>query len=145
MGPLGSVRLNLLLDKPAPGASTRAGLVGLGAIAGFALLAAPIKLCLVAALLHVPCPGCGLTRAAFAMARGDVSRAVAFHPLSIVVIPIVASILAVQAFSYVRTGSAWSAGRIGKWTEVLLAATALLLVVVWIARLCGAFGGPVAV
>jgi hypothetical protein len=145
VGPHGSLRLNLLLDKPAPGAIARAGWVASATIVALALLASPVKLCLVATLLHVPCPGCGLTRAAFAMARGDVARAFAFHPLAIVLVPVVLFIAGAQALDFVRTGSAWSRGGRGRWTEVLLAALAVLLVVVWVARLCGAFGGPVAV
>lgn len=145
MGPHRSLRLNLLLDKPAPGAIGRVGWVTSWTIVAITLLASPVKLCLVAALLHVPCPGCGLTRAAFAMARGDLARAFSFHPLSIVIVPIVLCVAGAQALDYVRTGSAWSHGRRGEWTEGLFAAIAVLLVLVWIARLCGAFGGPVAV
>ncbi len=145
MGPHGSIRLNLLLDKPAPGAIARAGFVASASAALLVVLALPVKLCMVATLLHIPCPGCGLSRAAFAMARGDVTRALDFHPLSIVIVPMVAWIAGAQALHYVRTGSAWPAGRLGKWTEGLVAAMAVLLIVVWVARLCGAFGGPVAV
>jgi hypothetical protein len=35
----------------------------------------------------VPCPGCGTTRAALALARGDVLGALAFNPLAALGIP----------------------------------------------------------
>jgi hypothetical protein len=104
-----------------------------------------LKLCLVATLLHVPCPGCGLTRAAFALARGDLARAFSLHPLSLVLVPMLAWVGASHALRYVRTGSAWGDARPSRVTEVALAAMALLLVVIWIARLFGALGGPVPV
>jgi hypothetical protein len=115
------------------------------AAAGLALFSAPVKLCLVAALLHVPCPGCGLTRAAFAMARGDVARAFALQPLSLVLVPMLAWIATSHALRYVRTGSAWTDAHLSRATEIALAAMALLLVAIWIARLFGALGGPVPV
>jgi hypothetical protein len=105
----------------------------------------PIKLCLVAAVFHVPCPGCGLTRAAFALARGDLGAAYSLHPMSLVVIPFVTIVIGAHAVKYVRTGRAWTDARLSRATELLFAATALLLVAVWVARLYGFFGGPVAV
>ncbi len=104
-----------------------------------------MKLCPVARLFHVPCPGCGLTRAALAIARGDVIRALALHPLSVVVVPVVGFVAAAHAYRYVRTGSAWSRARGSRSSEAALAALALLLIAVWIARFFGWFGGPVAV
>jgi hypothetical protein len=97
----------------------------------------------VATLLHVPCPGCGLTRATLAIARGDLARAFALHPLSLVVVPLVAWIAASHALRYVYTGSAWPDERPARATEILLAAMGMLLIALWIARMCGWFGGPV--
>jgi hypothetical protein len=116
-----------------------------GAVLALAVLASPLKLCVVAALVHVPCPGCGLTRAAFAMARGDLARAFALHPLSLVLVPMLAWIAASHALRYVRTGSAWTDAPTSRAHELTLAASALLLVVIWVARFCGFLGGPVPV
>src|SRR5262245_19726924 len=103
VGSHGGVFLNVSLERP--GAGARAGLVLGSGLVAFGLLVSPFKLCLVAALLHVPCPGCGLTRAAFAMARGDLAHAVALQPLSVVIVPMLAWIAATHALRYVRTGS----------------------------------------
>jgi hypothetical protein len=145
VGPDGSVQLNFVLHRPATGALARTGVVAALAVLALALLAAPVKLCLVAAVLHVPCPGCGLTRAAFAMASGDFTRAFALHPLSLVLVPALGWIGSVHALRYVRTGRAWTDARSSPWSEGLLAALALLVVAVWIARLFGFFGGPVSI
>jgi hypothetical protein len=115
-----------------------------GALAA-ALLLSPVKVCVVAWLLHVPCPGCGLTRAALAMARGDFARATALHPLAIVLVPLVALVLGRHALSYVRTGSAWTGTRANRWSEYLGAALVFSLLFVWIARFFGFWGGPVPV
>jgi hypothetical protein len=85
-----------------------------------------------------------MTRAALALLRGDFARAYALHPLSIVMVPFVAAIVARQVVLYVRTGSAWKSP-LPRWIEPLAAALMLLVLGVWIARWCGLFGGPVAV
>lgn len=37
--------------------------------------------CLYKTFLHIPCPGCGMTRAWLSLLRGDIAGAFAFHPL----------------------------------------------------------------
>jgi hypothetical protein len=137
-----SVFLSLALERSRVG---RAAIVVTAAAALALLAVSPVKLCVVARVFHVPCPGCGLTRATLAIAQGDVMRALALHPLSIVLVPIVGFACAVHALRYVRTGSAWNRARPSRMTEAALAALALLLIAVWIARFFGCFGGPVAI
>ncbi|HTO99089.1 MAG TPA: DUF2752 domain-containing protein, partial [Myxococcales bacterium] len=66
----------------------------------------PLQLCLSAALLHVPCPGCGMTRATIALLSGNWSGALALHPLSVVVAPLVAFFAIDHAARYIWSGSA---------------------------------------
>lgn len=79
------------------------------------------------------------------MARGDLAHALSLQPLSLVVVPMLAWIATTHALRYVRTGSPWTDARPSRLTELALAATALLLVAVWFARLLGHLGGPVPV
>ncbi len=48
-----------------------------------------VDLCLFHRLTGLPCPGCGMTRGVLALLGGDVRAALAFHPLSPVVVAIV--------------------------------------------------------
>lgn len=48
----------------------------IAALAAFGLLPCGIKL-----LFGVPCPTCGITRAYFSLARGDLQSAFGYHPL----------------------------------------------------------------
>lgn len=113
------------------------------AVAILALFAAAVvfrfSVCPVAALLGVPCPGCGLLRATLSLAHGNVAEALHFHPLVFVVVP-----AALGATVHVASGRPVSRGV--EWTLATIAtALVALLVVVWIARFHGAFGGPVPV
>jgi uncharacterized protein DUF2752 len=63
-----------------------AGLIG---ILGLAVLHAwtpagdaASSICLLRRVFHLPCPGCGMTRAFASLAKGDWSTAVALHPLA---------------------------------------------------------------
>jgi hypothetical protein len=95
-------------------------------------------------LLRIPCPGCGLTRATRLALHGDLAGATHLHPLWFVVVPAVAVAAVVEMRGYLRDGrlGAVERSRIG---GAVIAVIAGALVVVWIARFCGALGGPVAI
>jgi Protein of unknown function (DUF2752) len=97
--------------------------------------------CPVYTILHVPCPSCGLTRAVRLVAHGDFAAATRMHPLWFVVLPFLTAVVATELFGYLR-GEAW--GGAGRVRAIRAAGygTVALLVVVWIARFLGAFGGP---
>jgi hypothetical protein len=71
-----------------------------GAVAATALL--PIHgECGFRFLVGAPCPGCGMTRACLALARGDVAGSLVLHPLAL---PLVAAALAALALA-IREGA----------------------------------------
>lgn len=88
-------------------------------------------ICPIALCTGTACPGCGMTRAASRLIRGDVGAALSFHPL----IPLVAllSIAGWAWFVLVRAGKVEPPDR-GLVNGVLVV-TAIALVVVWIVRL----------
>jgi hypothetical protein len=83
-----------------------------------------------------------MTRAARLVAHGDLAGATHMHPLWFVVLPLVVVAGAVEMAGYVRTG-AWGAAMKIPALKYAAYATAALLVMVWVARFFGAFGGPV--
>src|SRR6188768_1851692 len=125
------------------GRAARLALIG-GAFGLAVVLGIP--LCPFAILTRHPCPGCGLTRATLALAHGHVVEAVRLHPLSPVLAPLLVVALAYNALMYVREGR-WAAseGLTHRWITRLAVVAVAALFAVWIARFCGAFGGPVAV
>jgi hypothetical protein len=106
---------------------------------GFAAARLHLPVCPFSFFLGLPCPGCGLSRATFALLRGDVHGALAAHPLVFVALPGAVGLLM----------HATSRGPISVRREraaVLFSSVLLtLLVAVWLARFAGAFGGPAAV
>jgi hypothetical protein len=86
-----------------------------------------------------------MTRAAFALLRGDFAHAIALHPLSPFVLPLATAVMVSEVAAFVRTGSALGVARLPRSIELVAAATAALLVGVWISRFFGCFGGPVSV
>jgi hypothetical protein len=118
-------------------------LLVLGLALHFELLPCPF-----AALLSVPCPGCGLTRAAWLLVRGDWYGALALHPLSPLLVPGVGALVVLQVSRYV-TGAApersLAGQRMTRWGEALAVLLLGAVLGVWIARFLGAFGGAVPV
>ena len=110
-----------------------------------ALLFSHIPLCPVALGLHQPCPGCGLTRASKALLHGDLADAYAYHPLVFAVLPLFGAWLGFALYEYLVRGVASPPPRVGKALTPLLAALWVALLVLWILRWRGHFGGPVAV
>lgn len=97
----------------------------------------------MALFFHVPCPGCGLTRASARLLEGDLEGALAHHPLAPLVVPALAVFAATSAWAYLRTGTFGAVGaKAGRGVNALLLLAFVLLVGVWIARFFGAFGGP---
>jgi hypothetical protein len=108
--------------------ATGLGLVALFVALGFlrpALADGP-EFCLFHRVTGIACPGCGLTRAAAALAQGDFAASLRWHPLFL--------LLAAEA------GGAWLAwgfapGAARRLAPSLALATGVLLVAVWIVRL----------
>ena len=98
--------------------------------------------CPWAMVMRSPCPGCGMTRAAGALAHGDVATAVAMNPTAPLTVPVSAAVVAFFLSAYVYDGNSGVNATVPRATAL---ATIAVLYAVWIARACGAFGGPVAV
>ncbi|WP_272422437.1 DUF2752 domain-containing protein [Polyangium jinanense] len=119
------------------------------ALVGAVLSAAVVvrfPLCPFALVTRHPCPGCGLTRAALALATGDLREAIHFHPLVIPIVPMVALLALQGSYNYVRHGRwytfAFQQTRVVTLGSIVLA---VAMIAVWFARFFGAFGGPVPV
>jgi hypothetical protein len=104
-----------------------------------------VTLCPTAGLMGIPCPGCGLGRATVAALGGHFSEAMRYHPLFFLVSPIYLVLLGSLGWQFVS-------GRAPRWPRlpdrlVIVAAACLgvALIGVWVLRLLGALGGPVAV
>ncbi len=101
-------------------------------------------LCPIRALLGLPCPACGLTRATLLVVQGDLRGALAMHPLVWLVTPLVALLVALELRGYAMT-RAWGASARVRGMKPAMLVVAALLFGVWIARFLGAFGGPVSI
>lgn len=108
-----------------------AGLAGLAALHVWEPSPDPrSSICLSRRLLHLPCPGCGLTRASAHLAKGEWGAALADHPL----VPVLAAEL---ALGWIAWGVLLARGRPElrpAWLDPLLAAHAAVLVAFWLGR-----------
>jgi len=110
---------------------------GLAGIAGLAVLHVwnpsgdpAHAVCLLRRVFHLPCPGCGMTRAFAALAKGDWSTAVALHPLA-----------PVLAFELIAGWAVWGLALVSRrpWRlmarlDGLLLGNLAALVALWLGR-----------
>jgi hypothetical protein len=101
--------------------------------AGLALV--PYPTCLLRLALGVPCPACGLTRAVLAAARLDLLAAERFHPLCL---PLLAAFAVTVALAFFAGDAAWR-----RAVPLITGAAGVALILVWVLRFAGFFGGPV--
>ncbi len=103
--------------------------------------------CVIATLCHVPCPGCGMTRALRLLAAGQVDASLRMHPLAIPVLVAGALLAASTVWTTFTLGSPirlWRSlfGRVAIAVAIAVYGAALGL---WVLRWFGCFGGPVPV
>ena len=136
--------------KPAPrlrggyrGALKRAGVILLVASPYVAALSQGWTVCPMAGLSGQPCPGCGLTRATLAALHGDLGGAFELHPLFPMLAPLYVYFLGSVIVDYVLGSRARPPSpRVDRIVSALAIAAIVAVLVVWMARFFGAFGGP---
>src|SRR5688500_12402667 len=79
------------------------------------ILASGLVPCQFASMTGCPCPGCGLTRATLAIARGDLGAAFALQPFAFVVSPLFAVSALGLATAYVTDRPLASTRRLLGW------------------------------
>jgi hypothetical protein len=86
--------------------------------------------CPFALCTGMACPGCGMTRAASHLIRGDLTTALGYHPL----VPLIAILSAGGWVWYLLSRSGRARQLPTRWVNTILAGTGLMLLGVWVAR-----------
>ncbi len=98
-----------------------------------------VTVCPFALITGMACPGCGMTRAASSLIRGDFSTALGYHPL----VPLIA-VLSIGGWAWFLLRRS---GRVeplpARWVNTILILTGVMLVGVWAARLLSGTLPPV--
>lgn len=112
-------------------------LAGLTGLAGLAVLHVWVPsgdpsgaVCLSRRLLHIPCPGCGMTRAFAHLAKGEWGAALALHPMA----PAVALEMVLGWILWGAAAVSRRSPRLPVRIETLLLANAAALCALWLGR-----------
>lgn len=90
-----------------------------------------LSVCLLRRFAHLPCPGCGLTRAFAHLAKGEWTAAFRLHPLALPIAAEVGLLWGLWGLSLVRRRCPAPLRRI----DALMLAHVLALVALWLGRL----------
>lgn len=127
----------------------RAGVVvRVAALASVAIVLVSAKMpCGFASVFHMPCPGCGSTRAMLALASGDVGGVLRYNPLAPFMTLLIVALVLQALASVLSTGTFRRVGdgRVGMVVSRGVIVVAALQVILWVARFGGFLGGPVPV
>lgn len=100
--------------------------------------------CPVAQWLHVPCPGCGMTRSVEALAHFDLAGVLRYNPLGPVHVALSAWIIGRSMYVLARDGNLGALAYKNEATRMTYAFFALqaIQLALWGLRWFGLFGGP---
>jgi len=109
----------------------------------FTVLGSGVIRCPMWTLFHVPCPGCGSSRAGHALLALDPLEALRTNPIAPFAIGLMLAMGLRAVWVVHRDGSLKQLGdgRVGTFLTSALTRTVLLAVAVWVLRLIGLFGG----
>lgn len=139
-------RKRLASPTPAGLYVLRAALLSVGLLLLAAVFGTGVVRCPTAALLHVPCPACGTTRAARAILGGDL-RGAAIQPIAPFVMLLLGVLGARSVWFVLWRGDAGGVleGRFGRALVASIVLLSVAEVALWALRWFGMFGGPVPV
>jgi hypothetical protein len=147
--PAGPVLAERRPPADVPAAARRLRAFGVALVWGLSAL--PVLLgrasCPMAEIFGVPCPGCGMTRAARLLAKGDVYGSLRMHALALPSALGTLLFMFATVWATARLGSpvdAWGT-RLGRASILAFLAIEVAVVGLWIARFAGFLGGPVPV
>lgn len=95
--------------------------------------------CPFALCTGMACPGCGMTRAASHLIRGDIGTALGYHPL----VPLITLLLVGGWAWYLLRRAGRARPLSARWVNTILIATGVMLLGVWVARLLSGTLPPV--
>jgi hypothetical protein len=103
--------------------------------------------CALATLFHVPCPGCGMTRAIALLAAGRVGESLRMNALAVPVLGAGVVLVAATLVATYRYGTPFDVHRtrLGRAAIGGLGVAYCAAVVLWVMRWFAWFGGPVAI
>jgi hypothetical protein len=87
--------------------------------------------CIFRKVTGLDCPGCGMTRASYAMLHGRIGDAFAFNPVGMILLPLALIALGIEVLGWVMGRPMPFRIRSGRWGAAIFAA---ILIVWWVVR-----------
>lgn len=87
--------------------------------------------CFFRKLTDLECPGCGMTRATYAVLHGRFADAFRLNPVGMILFPLAMIGLGLEILGWVRGKAVYPRLSVGKWGSIAIAA---ILIIWWVVR-----------
>ncbi len=93
-----------------------------------------IRICLIYNVFHIPCPGCGSTRAAIELLKGNLLSSIQYNPIPFLLVIICSIVILWNVMDYIRKKKTFKAF-IQKYKKIIISLSIIITVIVWIMNL----------
>lgn len=93
-----------------------------------------IRICFIYNLFHIPCPGCGCTRASIELLKGNIINSIKYNPLPLLLIIICSIVILWNVIDYIRKKKTFEEF-IEKYKQIIIMISIIITIIVWIINL----------
>lgn len=89
-----------------------------------------IRICLIYNFFHIPCPGCGCTRALIELLKGNITNSIEYNPLPLLLVVICSIIILWNLIDYIRKKKTFKLF-MEKYKQIIIILSIILTGIVW--------------
>ncbi len=93
-----------------------------------------IRICFIYNLFHIPCPGCGCTRAFIELLKGNINKSIEYNPLPLLLAIICVIIVLWNIIDYIRKEQTFKLF-VKKYQKIIILLSIILTIIVWVINL----------
>lgn len=96
------------------------------------------RICLIYNIFHIPCSGCGITRATYFLLKGNIHESLKYSIMPIIIIPLYSIIIVWNVLDLIKKTDTFNSFT-KRYKKVLIIITTIITIVIWIMNINNPF------